>query len=317
VRRADELCEDVKHEIVLSANDDALDNFLNFISTETYSILATVKLDGSDPNGRITLSGVTVPPGAKVAADGIEQCKFNPRTGFYYLAIPATSIIPTSGTPTAGPGVVLKISRHAPFRVVETITIPASSGCTGPQGLAIGPRHEIQLGCGGTASPIIDDRSSGTATIIAPGAGEGGADEVWYNPGNNSFFIARSGAGKLGVVDAGGNESKAPQADADVTTTIGSHVVAADMRRNQIYVPVRANTVAGTCSVAGCATLCGPAGSPGAAQGCIAVLTAPNDDKCLAQGMPVLDHDDGDDPVFMRTRCRDHDDDDHDRVAHR
>jgi hypothetical protein len=30
--------------------------------------------------------------------------------------------------------------------------------------------------------------------------------------------------------------------------------------------------------------------------------------------MPVLDHDDGDDPVFMRTRC--HRDDD-DRVAHR
>jgi hypothetical protein len=316
-RRADELCEDVKHELVLSANDDPIDNFLNFISTETYSILATVKLDGSDPNGRITLSGVTVPPGAKVAADGIEQCKFNPRTGFYYLAIPATSIIPTSGTPTAGPGVVLKISRHAPFRVVETITIPASTGCQGPQGLAIGPRHEIQLGCGGANSVIIDDRSGPAATIIAIETGEGGADEVWYNPGNNSYFIARSGAGKLGVEDAGGNESKAPQADTDVTTTIGSHVVAADMRRNQIYVPVRANTVAGTCTTAGCATLCGAAGSASAASGCIAVLTAPRDDECLAQGMPVLDHDDGDDPVFMRTRCREHDDDDHDRVAHR
>jgi len=313
-RRADELCEDVKHELVLSANDSPLDNFLNFISTETYSILATVKLDGSDPNGRITLSGpgVTVPPGAKVAANGIEQCKFNPRTGFYYLAIPATSIIPTSGTATDGPGVVLKISRHAPFRVVETITIPTSTGCTGPQGLAIGPRHEIQLGCGGTNSIIIDDRSRGAATVIATEAGEGGADEVWYNPGNNSYFIARSTAGKLGVEDAGGNESRAPQADTDVTTTIGSHVVAADMLRNQIYVPVRSNTVAGTCTAPGCATLCGAAGSPGAAAGCIAVLAAPRDDECLAQGMPVLDHDDGDDPVFMRTRCRDHDDDDHD-----
>jgi hypothetical protein len=90
------------------------------------------------------------------------------------------------------------------------------------------------------------------------------------------------------------------------------------MLRNQIYVPVRANTVAGTCTTAGCATLCGPASTTGpASQGCIAVLTAPNDDKCLAQGMPVLDHDDGDDPVFMRTRCRDHDDDDHDREARR
>jgi hypothetical protein len=322
-RRADELCEDVKHEIVLSANDDPIDNFLTFINTETYSIIGTNhKLDGSDPNFQIKLTGVSLPTHSKVAADGIEQCKFNPRTGSYYLAVPATTITdldkPLSSTnPSPGPGVVLKISRHAPFHIEETITIPAATGCQGPQGLAIGPRHEIQLGCGGANSVIIDDRSGPAATIVAIETGEGGADEVWYNPGDNTFFIARSAAGKLGVQDAGGNESRAPQPDADVTTTIGSHVVAADMRRNQIYVPVRANTVAGTCTTAGCATLCGAAGSTAAASGCIAVLTAPRDDECLAQGMPVLDHDDGDDPVFMRTRCREHDDDDHDRVAHR
>jgi hypothetical protein len=312
-RRADELCEDVKHEVVLSANDDPLDNFLTFINTETYSIIGgNHKLDGSDPNFKITLT--PTPAGTtNVAADGIEQCKFNPRTGSYYLAIPATTVTTTTGT-QAGPGVVLKISRNAPFHIEQTITIPASTGCTGPQGLAIGPRHQIQLGCGGasTASIIIDDRSGPIATVIATETGEGGADEVWYNPGDNSYFIARSAAGKLGVEDAG---SSPPQADADVTTTIGSHVVAADMLRNQIYVPVRANTVAGTCTTAGCATLCGPAGSAAAAAGCIAVLHAPNDDRCLAHGMPVLDHDDGDDPVFMRTRCRDHDHDD--RVADR
>src|SRR5262249_32800182 len=164
----------------------------------------------------------------------------NPRTGSYYLAVPAT-VVTTAAGKQPGPGVVLKISRSAPFHIEETITIPASTGCQGPQGLAIGPRHEIQLGCGGANSLLIDDRSSGTATAILTETGEGGADEVWYNPGNNSFFIARSGAGKLGVADAGGNESAGPQADADVTTTIGSHVVTADMIRNQIYVPVRAN----------------------------------------------------------------------------
>jgi hypothetical protein len=243
VRRADELCEDVKHEIVLSANDDPLDNFLTFINTETYSIIGTNhKLDGSDPNFKITLTPA-VPGTTNVAADGIEQCKFNPRTGSYYLAVPATVVTTASGT-QPGPGVVLKISRNAPFHIEETITIPASTGCQGPQGLAIGPRHEIQLGCGGANSVIIDERSGPAATIIAVETGEGGADEVWYNPGDNTFFIARSSAGKLGVQDAGGNESRAPQADADVTTTIGSHVVAADMLRNQIYVPVRANTVA-------------------------------------------------------------------------
>jgi hypothetical protein len=312
VRRADELCEDVKHEIVLSANDDPLDNFLTFINTETYSIIGTHhKLDGSDPNFKIKLT--PTPPGTtNVAADGIEQCKFNPRTGSYYLAVPATKVTTTTGS-SAGPGVVLKISRNAPFHIEQTFTIDPVTGCKGPQGLAIGPNHQILLGCGagGANSLIIDDRTGAT---IAVQTGEGGADEVWYNPGDNSYFIARSGAGKLGVTDAG---SSPPQADADVTTTIGSHVVAADMLRNQIYIPVRANTVAGTCTTAGCATLCGLAGSTAAAAGCIAVLHAPNDDRCLAQGMPVLDHDDGDDPVFMRTRCRDHDHDRDDHVADR
>jgi hypothetical protein len=305
VRRADELCEDVKHEIVMSANDDPLDNFLTFINTETHSIIGggNHKLDGSDPKFKITLT--PTPAGTTtVAADGIEQCKFNPRTGSFYLAVPATIVTTATGT-TAGPGVVLKISRNAPFHIEQTFTI--GDGCAGPQGLVIGPRHEIQLGCGGANSVIIDERTGAT---IAVETGEGGADEVWYNPGDNSYFIARSSAGKLGVQDAG-----RLQTDADVTTTIGSHVVAADMLKNQIYVPVRANTVSGTCTAAGCATLCGPAGSAAAAAGCIAVLDAPNDDKCLAQGMPVIDHDDGDDPVFMRTRCRDHDGDD--QVARR
>jgi len=296
-RRADELCEDVKRERVLVANDNELDNFLTFISTETYSVVGNViKLDGTDPNGRITLPGAT-----KVSANGIEQCKFNPRTGSYYLAIPATVVTDATGTHD-GPGVVLKISRDAPFHVEQTF--PIGDGCTGPQGLAIGPRHQIQLGCGGANSLIIDERTG--ATILVE-TGKGGADEVWYNPGDNSFFVARSAAGILSVADA-----SPPQLDADVTTAIGSHVVAADMLRNQIYVPIRSTAFPATPPTV--STICSSKGGDDAA-GCIAVFTAPNDDKCLAHGMPVLDHDDGDDPVFMRTRCRDHDDDD--RVAGR
>jgi hypothetical protein len=67
--------------------------------------------------------------------------------------------------------------------------------------------------------------------------------------------------------------------------------VAADMLKNQIYVVLPGPDDSGHCPIA--------------ANGCIGVYTAKNDDGCLAQGMPVLDHDDGDDPVFMRTRCSD------------
>src|SRR5258705_6839879 len=45
-----------------------------------------------------------------------------------------------------------------------------------------------------------------------------------------SYFIARSNAAQLGVTDAAG----ATEQDSNVATTVGSHVVAADMVRNQI-----------------------------------------------------------------------------------
>src|SRR5262249_55862620 len=41
-RRADELCVDPNRGVVLVANDDPLDNFLTFISTTTYSVVATI-----------------------------------------------------------------------------------------------------------------------------------------------------------------------------------------------------------------------------------------------------------------------------------
>jgi len=305
-KRADELCEDVRGEKVLVANDDPVDNFLTFVSTETYSVKLH-KLDGTDPAFQITLNdpAVKVAAGERIAPNGIEQCKFNPRTGSYYLAVPDTSIIGTDGkvrVASTGTGVVLKISRKAPFHIEQSITIPQATGCTGPQGLAIGPDHQILLGCGGASksSLVIDDRSGSVATVLLNVAAEGGSDEVWYNPGNNSYFIARSAPAALGVVDAAGLTQ-----DADSRTATGSHSVAADMLKNQIYVPIRANNIANTN-----ATVCGANKDVNGVvgdnlRGCIAVYVASGrDDKCLDHGMPVMDHDDGDDPVFMLTRCR-------------
>jgi hypothetical protein len=270
-RRADELCEDVKREVVLVANDDPLDSFITFWSSESHHLLGKITFKGSDPNGH------------NILANGIEQCQWDPRIDKFVLNIPATG---TTATP--GPGVVVTISTgQSGFHVEQVFTIDPSTGCTGPQGLAIGPRHELLLGCGGPNSLIIDDRDGSTVAFLG---GQGNADEVWYNPGDNQYFIAESNNHQLGVVDASGAE------DVPSPTATGSHSVAADMLRNQVYVP--GNQAA--------TTLCG------SSNGCIAVFTAVGkDDHCLAQGMPVMGHGDGDDPVFMRTKCNDG----HDRVA--
>jgi hypothetical protein len=43
--RADELCYNPFTNVVLMANDEPVDNFITFISTETYEVLGTIKFD--------------------------------------------------------------------------------------------------------------------------------------------------------------------------------------------------------------------------------------------------------------------------------
>jgi hypothetical protein len=280
--RTDELCEAVSHEIVMAANDRDADLFVSFWSTESHQML------GGHPLSFKTASKDNM---GVVASGGIEQCKFDPRTGKFLLAIPQPASQPNGG-------VVVTISPKT-FKVEDVFVIDSKTGCTqGPHGLALGPDHQVLLGCGGgsAGSLIIDDRT-GKTIFLLPGLT---SDEVWYNPGDNHYFLVPSNdvVGALAPVDAatGHPDSTAPAGGS-------SRVVAADMLKNQVYVVVPAENNSPVCGKL-------------AAQGCIAVYTAKNDDRCLAHGMPVLDHDDGDDPVFMRVRCsddRDNDSHDHDR----
>jgi hypothetical protein len=265
IRRADELCFNPESNVVLVANDDPADNFITFIGEDSFKVLGRIRFDGTDPNGN------------NILANGIEQCAFNPRDRKFYLNIPMTG--PATAT-TPGDGVVVRISARAPFHV--ELVFPISSqltGCFGPQGMAIGPNHQIGLGCGGTNSLIIDDRNGTTLKVID---GEGGTDEAWFNPGDNHYFFARSTAGKLGVEDArpGKITLGRASADPDATTAVGSHSVAADDHPNQVYVPIRGNN--GTVPPSSTGKICSSAkdvfGIPGSdAFGCIAVYTAPRD----------------------------------------
>src|SRR5215471_39977 len=239
-RRADELCEDPQQHVVLVANDDALDMFLTFISTETYKVVGTLKLDGTDPDAQNVN-----------ATNGIEQCEWNPRTRKFYLAIPEVS---GSGNNTV-PGAVLEIN-PASMKVQKVFPIdfgfsagpPATADCLGPQGLAIGPDREILLGCSnaGKGSVIINELSG---DLVRNLANLNGNDEVWYNPGDNHYFLAGSNHNLalptpgpiLGVVDQSGDPDIE---DASPATKSGSHSVAADPVKNQVYVPVNSGSQA-------------------------------------------------------------------------
>jgi hypothetical protein len=224
--RADELCFNPAANVVLVANDDPLDNFITFWDEDSYAFL-----------GKITFVNFTLPgSGGTITANGIEQCAYDPRDGQFYLNIPMTN--------GKGPGYTLRIS-PVTFSVTAALQIPTSTGCAGPQGLAVGPSTQLGLGCGGTNSLIVSDTFPSGATSTAAGSlliatvtGQGGTDEAWFNPGTNHYYFARSTPAALGVEDG-----VPPSGDGAISTASGSHSVAADSVTNQVYVPIRSNLV--------------------------------------------------------------------------
>src|SRR5271169_608093 len=268
VNRADELCFDPRDQLVMMANDaEKPFPFVTIISTLTYTVLQTITMDG------------TVPFGSKVASpkatNGIEQCQWDRRTGKFYVNIPEVN---GPGNDSAPGAVVVIPGGTTPLAIEKVASIPLGK-CAGPQGMAIGPDHQILLGCNNPnktvpSTVIIDDR---TGKVLETVAFEDGSDEVWYNEGNGSYFLARSGGAnpqKLGIIDV---DADPGPTDQDVATGLPNttaaphgtaHSVAADPIFNQIYVPIPSSAGLAVCSTAG--------GSD--SQGCIAVFTSKGPD---------------------------------------
>jgi hypothetical protein len=244
VNRADEMCYDPVDKILAVVNNADAPPFITFISTTTHTVLGSVKFDGTN--------------GAPKATNGAEQCQWNQRDGKIYLSIPEINGAGDNSSP--GGVVVFEPTTRA---VLRTMVIPSAS-CTGPQGLTIGPDHQIGLGC--NVSPtaantaIIDERDG---TVLASLVNEGGGDEIWYNSGNNKYFFAarQNPAGEsLIIVDAGlGFATQQPS----TSHLSNAHSVAVDPVFNRAYVPISSAATGHLCSSAGGVD----------AQGCIAVFS--------------------------------------------
>jgi hypothetical protein len=253
--RADELCHDDADHIILVANDASSPHpFVTFISSDDFSVKGHIVMDGKD--------------GRPDAAGGIEQCQWSPKTGKFYLNVPNPASNPNDG-------VVLQIDPVS--REIEKTFSLAGSGCGGNNGMALGPFPEALLGCtnAGPNSVIIDLKSG---SVIRTLVGEAGADEAWFNPADNQYFLGSgnhlSPSGNtdpiLGVVDATGKKE-----DFGPKSAVGSHSVAADPVKNQVYVPINSNPLQG-----GASKICSANGGSDA-NGCIAVFTviSGTDDK--------------------------------------
>src|SRR5215472_15929015 len=166
--RADELCHDANNHIILVANDASSPHpFVTFISSTSFGVLGHIVMDGTK--------------GTPNASGGIEQCQWSPHTGKFYLNVPNPS------GPNADNGVVLQIDPVSE-RIEQTFSL-AGSGCGGNAGMALGQFPQALLGCtnAGPNSVVIN---LNTGAIIGKLAGEAGADEAWFNLGNNQYFLA-------------------------------------------------------------------------------------------------------------------------------
>jgi hypothetical protein len=280
--RADELCYDSDHGIILIANPASSKPapFVTFISTSTFAVLGHYIMNGKVQNG-----GGEAPPTVdlSVPGAGIEQCQYSPRTKMFYLNVPRATVPTPSGPPphTTIADLVLQIDPVS-MQIKQTVNVNSvDSNCVANHGMTIGPKPQIALGCNSGSSSVIisEDFSNNSTSKIADLPGEQGTDENWYNPGDNHYFFANSSnpsGPRLGVVDATG-ENGPGSTDFSPETAAGAHSVAADPVANQVYVPIKCVVAGGTggcndTTAKGDLTICSSKGGDDK-KGCIAVFT--------------------------------------------
>jgi hypothetical protein len=283
--RADEMSYDEKDKVLLVDNGDpgvpfitAIDvshvvnrtgtvsqqHCLPTIPNQPYSfanpptcILGQIWFDGAPTNSTgscnvassAPLAGISGVPciHAPVAPAGLGGSAFNPNTGHFL------STLPNNGPdPSIGEVEEIDFTAFGTARPVITKTFPIKN-CM-PTSIVQGPGNNFLVGCAdhdGVAFPPNEYVIDGTSgTILATIDKVGGVDEIWFNPGDNRYYLAARdmpGGPVLGVIDA-----KSNQWLMNAATNSNSHSVAVDPSNNHIFVPMQSGGTCGTQSQNGC-----------------------------------------------------------------
>jgi hypothetical protein len=190
-------------------------------------------------------------PGATCAGAispaGLAGMAWNPNTGHLLLANPNSIPVLSIGSideidPRLG-------NPNGPV-VVNSFVVP---NCMA-SGVVQGPGNNFLVGCAdhdGQAFPPNEYVINGTSgSIIATINNVGGVDEVWYNPGDNRYYVAARDMPNgpvMGVIDAGTNLWLQ-----NVSTNTNSHSIAVDSSTNHAFVPMQAGGICTTQSSNGC-----------------------------------------------------------------
>lgn len=182
-----------------------------------------------------------------IAPAGLAGSVWNPNTGHLLAANP-------NCIPVLNIGCIDEIdprlgNANGPI-VVNTFVMP---NCM-PASVVQGPGNNFLVGCGdhdGEAFPpnmfVIDGTSGKVITEITT---VGGVDEIWYNPGDNRYYLAARDMPTgpvMGVIDAKTNLWLQ-----NVPTNANSHSIAVDPSNNHAFVPMQSGGPCTTQSSNGC-----------------------------------------------------------------
>jgi hypothetical protein len=123
-----------------------------------------------------------------------------------------------------------------------------------PTSIVQGPGNNFLVGCGdhdGEAFPPNEYVIDGTSgKILATITQVGGVDEIWYNSGDNRYYLAARDMPTgpvMGVIDAKTNLWLQ-----SVVTNSNSHSISVDSTNNHAFVPLQAGAGCTTQSANGC-----------------------------------------------------------------
>ena len=237
---------------------------------------------------KITVDPSIIPSGLGLS---IEQPTWEPKTARFYVSIPQINdpkgCVPFSAGSTQCNGGMLVIDPttvSAPTATLGAFDPTTNTGVVtlnqcGPNGATVGPHANLLLGCtpanqpSNTSTLVINAETKNFANI----GGITGSDEVWFNAGDKRYYTGSSANNVggittpvLGVIDGTSVLIETiPQGS-------GSHSVAADCKRNTIFVPqVAPVSVVGTGgdTTGVSALICG------SMTGCVAVYIHEVDDE--------------------------------------
>jgi hypothetical protein len=280
--RVDEMALTPDGKLLLAANNADDPPFATLFAANGNSGVSNVSIIT-----KITIDPTIIPAGFGL---GLEQSTWESKTQRFYASLPIIANNPAgcnygqlTGNITCDGGMLVidPTTLSKPTAVLgafdpttNTGVVPLT-GC-GPNGITVGPGSNLLEGCtpgnnpSDTTTLVINAITKNSSHIM----GITGSDEVWFNSGDQRYYTGSSrqienGATvpSLGVIDGTSVLIET------IPQSSGSHSVAADCIRNNIYVPQVAPV--STVGSGGDTTGVG-AGICGTTNGCVGVYVHPS-----------------------------------------